>query len=169
MPDIFPAGVSSPGNNKFVVYTTVVAPLAPTLAELNAGTDISAYIPTAEFAIALDQSKDEDTRWSDVSTREVFGVPAFNVDELAHIVDPQTAGTVSGNLALGKVPANSSFYMAIRRGPLSTGAFVTAQLVDIFSVTTGASFIAPLPTGKYLRRVKISMTRTVENYACPAA
>lgn len=169
MPDIFPVGVSSPGNNLYVVYTAVVAPLAPTKAELLAGTDITAYIPTTEFAITVDHPKEDNTRWSDSSTREEFGIPAFSLDEIAHIVSPQVSGTVSGNLALGKIPANSSFYMIIRRGIATATAITTADLVDVFQVTTGASWTAPLPTGKYLRRVKVSLTRLVENYSVPAA
>lgn len=169
MPDIFPVGVSSPGNNKFVVYTAVASPTAPTKAEILAGTDITPYIPTTEFNITLDQPKEDDTRWSDPTTREEFGVAAFNAEEIAHIVSPQVAGTVSGNLALGKIPANSSFYMVIRRGVDADTAINTADLVDVFQVTTGEAWTAPLAQGKYLRRVKTSLTRLVADYAVPAS
>ena len=49
--DIFPAGITSPGNNTWIWTDT----LPTTLANLTAGTDLSCYFPAGEIEITLDE------------------------------------------------------------------------------------------------------------------
>ena len=153
--DIFPAGITSPGNNTWIWTDT----LPTALANLTAGTDLSCYFPAGEIEIGFDQARDDDTRGCDEATRESFGAITYTRDELVHIVDPQGAGTEPGNMAAGAVEANAVGYISLRMGVKHGTAPTAEHMWDIYMVTTGAEHITPLQAGKYVRRVKTSWTR----------
>ena len=156
--DIFPTGITSPGNNTFL--WTAAEPT--TLASLTAGFDITCYLQADGVEIDFDQARENDTRGCDSSTRESFGATTFSKDEIAHIVDPQGAGTEPGNQALGEIEADAVQYCAVRMGvPHGTAPSATHKW-DVYAVTTGEAHISPLASGKYLRRVKTSWTRIAQ-------
>lgn len=159
--DIFPAGMTSPGNNTFI--WTATEPTA--LADLAAGFDVTSYLQADGVVIDFDQAREDDTRGSDAATRESFGATTFTKDEIAHIVDPQGAGTEPGNLALAEIAPDAVQYCSVRMGvPHGTEPTATDKW-DVYAVTTGAAHISPLQAGKYLRRVKTSWTRVDEGVA----
>ena len=162
--DIFPAGITSPGNNTWIVTETNPA----TLAELTAGVDLSCYFPAGEIEISFDQAREDDTRGCDESTRESFGAVTYTRDEIVHIVNPQGAGTEPGNLALSAVPVDSVIYVSLRMGVKHGTAPSAEHLWDKYMVTTGGDHITPLQAGKYVRRVKTSWTRIAKGVTIPA-
>ena len=83
--DIFPSGITSPGNNTFLWTAT----RPTTLADLTGAFDVTCYLQADGVEIDFDQARDNDTRGCDSSTRESFGATTFTKDEIAHIVDPQ--------------------------------------------------------------------------------
>lgn len=155
--DLFPTGVSSPGNNTWLWSPTKIT----TLAGLTAGTvvDLSCYFPASEVEIGFDQSRDDDTRGCDAATRESFGTVSYSRDELVHIVNPQGTGTEDGNKALGAVLPNSSGFIYLRMGIPHGTTPIAAHKWDEYRVATGGDHITPLSQGKYLRRVKTSWTK----------
>lgn len=153
--DIFPAGITSPGNNTWIVTET--EPTA--LADLSAGTDLSCYFPAGEVEIGFDQAREDDTRGCDEATRESFGAVTYTRDEIVHIVNPQGTGTEPGNLALAAVPEDSLIYVSVRMGVKHGTAPSAEHKWDVYQVTTGAEHTTPLQAGKYVRRVKTSWTR----------
>ena len=164
MTDIFPNGVQSAGMNAFYLHTVPPAnPTRPTLAEVTATTtiDITCYMPIDAFSMTMDQPTEDDTRWCDKTTRQEFGVPTINLDEIAHIVNPQGTGTETGNLMKGSFLAYSNYYLSVRMGvPHETAPAGTHRVVG-FDLSTGQEFTPPIPSGKYLRRVKVnSVLRT---------
>lgn len=94
--DIFPAGMTSPGNNKWIWCDTI----AQSVEDLNDGLDLSCYFPADQIEIDFDQAREDDTRGCDAATRESFGAVTYTKDELVHIVNPQGDGTEPGNMAL---------------------------------------------------------------------
>lgn len=165
--DIFPSGITSPGNNTFLWTATKPALLADLT---GAGAfDVTCYLQADGVEIDFDQAREDDTRGCDSSTRESFGATTFTKDEIAHIVDPQGAGTVAGNMALGEIEADALQYCSIRMG-IPHGTVPTAtHKWDIYAVQTGEAHISPLAAGKYLRRVKTSWTRVAQGVVIPAA
>lgn len=165
--DIFPSGITSPGNNTWLWSPTKIT----TLAGLTAApvVDLSCYFPASEVEIGFDQARDDDTRGCDAATRESFGAVTYTRDELVHIVNPQGTGTEPGNLALDAVEEDSSGYIYLRMG-VKHGTAPTAEHVwDEYMVATGAAHITPLQAGKYLRRVKTSWTKTRQGIKFTAA
>lgn len=153
--DIFPAGMTSPGNNTFI--WTATKPTA--LADILAGFDVTCYLQSAGVEIDFDQAREDDTRGCDSATRESFGAVTYTKDEIAHIVAPQGAGSESGNLAKTKIAANALQYCAVRMGVAHPTTPTADHEWDLYAVQTGGDHMSPLATGKYLRRVKTSWTR----------
>lgn len=156
--DIFPSGITSPGNNTWLWSPTKVT----TLSGLTAVgvVDLSCYFPASEIEIGFDQAREDDTRACDAASRESFGTVTYTRDELVHIVDPQGDGTEPGNLALAAVEADSSGYVYLRMGVKHGTAPTATHLWDEYMVETGADHITPLAAGKYVRRVKTSWTKS---------
>ena len=163
--DIFPAGITSPGNNTFIWTATKPA----LLGDLTAGFDVTCYLQADGVEIDFDQARENDTRGCDSSTRESFGATTFTKDEIAHIVDPQGAGTEPGNMALGEIAEDAVQYCSVRMGVAHGTAPTATDKWDVYAVTTGAAHISPLAAGKYLRRLKTSWTREEHGVAFAAA
>lgn len=155
--DIFPSGITSPGNNTWLWSPTRVT----SLADLTAATtiDLSCYFPASEVEIGFDQAREDDTRACDASTRESFGTTTYTRDEIVHIVNPQGDGTEPGNLALAAVEEDAVGYVYLRMGVPHGTAPAASHLWDEYMVQTGAAHITPLSAGKYVRRVKTSWTK----------
>lgn len=168
--DIFPAGVTAPGANRVQFYPTAAIATAPTLAEVNAvsGLDITPYLPT-DWTFKMSQDRIDDTRFSDSSAREAFGTATYDLNELSHIVAPQTLGTVTGNLALGTLADNTFGYIAIRLGKAAASAMVATDKVDVYSIQFGLSHTAPVNSGKFRRTITCSISKVVGSYILPAS
>ena len=165
MTEIFPSGMTSPGNNTYLWMASEPA----LLADLTAATDITAYIPAGEMEIGFDQSRDDDTRASDASARESFGTVSFSRDEIVVVWDPQGAGTEPGNLAAGAIEENALQYCAIRMGVENGTAPTATHKWDVYAVQTGAHHGTPLQSGKFVRRTKTSWSRIAQGVVFPAA
>ena len=163
--DIFPSGQTSPGNNTWIWTDT--EPLL--LADLSAGLDISCYLPASAVEIAFDQAREDDTRGCDDATRESFGAVTYTWDEISFIVNPQGTGAEPGNMAAGTILPDITGYVSIRMGIKSGIAAVATHKWDKYMVQTGAGHNTPLQSGKYLRKVKQSVTKIAEGVTIPAA
>lgn len=162
--DIFPSGKTSPGNNTWI--WTETEPLL--LADLTAGLDISCYLPASAVEITFDQARDDDTRGCDEATRQSFGAVTYTWDEISFIVDPQGDGTEPGNMAAGTILPDSTGYVSIRMGVKNGTAPSATEKWDKYMVQTGAAHNTPLQSGKYLRKVKQSVTKIAEGVTIPA-
>lgn len=167
--DTFPVGVQSPGNNLVVAVPTLTTPTAPKMADVGAtALDITDYIKADGLDIGFDQARDDDTRLGDASKRETFGVASFSQDEIATIVDPQAANTVTGNKASATLVADTTVYVIIRMGKPRTTALAIGDKVDVYQVALGKEAGFPQPSGKYLRKIKSSWTRVARDIAMVA-
>lgn len=163
--DIFPSGKTSPGNNTWV--WTETEPLLQ--ADLDAGLDISCYLPASAVEITFDQAREDDTRGCDDSTRESFGAVTYTWDEISFIVDPQGDGTEQGNLAAGTILPDATAYVSLRMGVKHGTPTEATEKWDKYMVQTGAAHNTPIQSGKYLRKVKMSVTKIAEGATIPAA
>lgn len=163
--DIFPAGLTSPGNNTWIWMDTEPEDLA----DIEAGTDLSCYFPASEIEISFDQARDDDTRGCDASTRESFGATTYTREELVYIFDPQGDGTEPGNMADGAIDEDSIGYLAVRMGVAHGTAPAATHKWDVYQVTTGKKHSTPLQTGKYVRRIKTSFALVASGVTFTAA
>lgn len=167
--DVFPVGVMSPGNNLAVVVPTLTTPTAPKLSDIGAtALDLTDYIKADGWDMSFDQDRVDDTRMSDQTKRETFGVASVSMDEIAHIVDPQDAGTTTGNKAKSSLAESTTVYVVVRTGKARATALAIGDRVDVYQVALGKAVVFPLQSGKYMRRIKSSWTRVVADIALVA-
>lgn len=152
MVDVFPVSIQAAGTVKVTFVPTLAAPATPTLTELN-GTDaldVTPYFRADAFAIAIAQDKQDDTRLSDFSKREALGLPAYTIDALNYIYQPQAAASTAGNKAYDTLKEGVTGYFVIRFGSktlLSSAAWAASQKVgSVYSVSLGAQH-KTIPTG----------------------
>lgn len=156
--DIFPAGISSPGNNTFILTDTQPAALA----DFDTGLDITCYMQATEMEITMEQDREDDTRACHASKSESFGATTFTRESIVHIVNPQGDGTEQGNLALARIATDSTLYVSIRMGIEHGGAPAASDKWDVYRVVTGEAHTSPQQSGKYVRRVMTSWSRIAQ-------
>lgn len=167
--DVFPVGVMSPGNNLAIAVPTLTTPTAPKLADIAAtALDMTDYIMADGWAMKFDQARDDDTRLSDSSKRETFGIATIAMEEISYIFNPQGAGTETGNKMPSVLIPDTSIYIVIRLGKARATALAIADIVDVYQVQLGKSAQFPQPTGKYLRTIKTSFTKVANAIALVA-
>ncbi|MGO4984628.1 phage tail tube protein [Collinsella sp. Sow4_E3] len=152
--DIYPAGISSPGNNTWLVNDTKAA----SLADLKAMFDVSCYLPAGEVEIGFSQEREDDTRACHASKIESFGATVYDRKEWVHLVAPQGDGTEQGNLAKSKIKANQTQYVYLRMGVKHGTELKASDRWDEYMVQNGAEHTSPLQSGKYVRKVQTSWT-----------
>ena len=167
--DVFPVGVQSPGNNLVIAVPTLTTPLAPKMADIAAtALDLTDYIKSDAWDMSFDQARDDDTRLSDSSKRETFGIATIAMEEISYIFNPQGAGTETGNKMPSVLIPDTSIYIVIRLGKARATALAIADIVDVYQVQLGKSAQFPQPTGKYLRTIKTSFTKVANAIALVA-
>ena len=167
--DVFPVGVMSPGNNLVVAVPTLTTPLAPKMADIGAtALDLTDYILEKDWVMKFDQALDDDTRLSDATKRQSFGIATIDMAEINYVYTPQGTGTETGNKAPSVLVPNTSIYIVVRMGKARATALAIADIVDVYQVQLGAQAQFPQQTGKYLRTVKTSFTRVASAIALVA-
>ncbi|HEY5482831.1 MAG TPA: hypothetical protein VIK31_03330 [Propionibacteriaceae bacterium] len=167
--DVFPVGVMSPGNNLAVAVPTLTTPTAPKMADIAAtALDMTDYIMADGWAMKFDQARDDDTRLSDSSKRETFGIATIAMEEISYIFNPQGTGTETGNKMPSVLIPDTSIYIVIRLGKARATALAIADIVDVYAVQLGKSAQFPQPAGKYLRTIKTSFTKVANAIALVA-
>ena len=168
--DVFPIGVPAPGNNLVILVPTLTTPTVPKVADASGATALDAtdYIKADGWDMSLNQGRLDDTRLGDKTKRETYDVPEIQMERVNHIVDPQAAGTVAGNKMIAALPADSMVYAVVRLGKPRNTALAIGDLVDVYTVTTGADATFPQASGKYLRQVITSWSRVARGVAMVA-
>lgn len=117
------------GNIKTVILTTPPAnPDAPTVAELNAGVDISCYLTPGGFALTNDQGTITDER--ECST-QVFGQPGRKTFGLTitGIDNTNSANETEYNELVDALPEGAQRHAYRRRGKAFDAAFAATDTV----------------------------------------
>ena len=133
-----PEFVTAEGNVK-VAWIPAIADLnAPTLVELNAGVDITCYLPETWGGITADQAKGEQRRMCSKESFETLGRIKRAVADLTYTYLPQAPDTDAGNKVKKALATGVSGYLVTRYGPDATDAFATGDVVDVLPVEAGA-------------------------------
>lgn len=141
MPTIVPASIQGVGTVKVSWVPAIATPSAPTLTELNAGIDLSFFFGAEQFQIALAQDRVDDTRLGDSTKREALGIPAYTIDKLTYLWNPQSAPTTDDNKAFTTLKAGLNGFFAIRYGTPALKSVVdwaaTQRVGSVYQVSLG--------------------------------
>lgn len=171
MTDVFPVSYQGAGTVAVRFVATLAVPAAPTLTEINAvsSLDVTPYFRTDAFQINMEQPKIDDTRMSDETTREAFGIASFSADDIRYVHNPQAAPAAAGNKAYDKFTPGLNGYFVLRHGTKalkSAAAFAATQRVSVWSVQFGEQ-AQPMMTGDtpvHLIVQPITVNRVIPNF-----
>ena len=134
-----PAAVAADGNIK-VFWVTTLTLGAPTVAQLNAGTDISYYLSADGFSPSINEAIITDDRLADIQTFENKGRFQYSVGDLKYVYNPNSS---PDNAAYTALVNGTIGYLVLRFGLPSATAWATAQKVDIWPVILGTQLKQP--------------------------
>lgn len=176
MPDIFPVSIQAAGTVKVSFVPTLANPATPTLTELN-GTDaldLSPYFRADQFALAVAQDKQDDTRLSDLTRREALAVPAVTIDALRYLYNPQATAAAQGNKAFDTLKEGVTGYFVLRYGSKtlpSSAAWAASQRIGyVLSVSLGFQ-LQTIPTGDnavHTIEQNVTVTVVAQNVTLPS-
>lgn len=153
------------GNVKVLILTTVTNPLAPTVAELTAGSavDISCYLTADGWNPSLDEQVIADGRLCETETFEQPG----RKQRTLSVTYIDNTNTASPNAAKTALVPGTALYTATRRGKAFDAAVVAADKWTISPIKPGAYNELPPEANSVLKITqKLFITgRTVEGTA----
>lgn len=134
-----PDYVTAEGNVKVAYVPAIASVTAPTATELNGASavDITCFLPETWGGITADQSKGEQRRMCTKESFQSFGRTTRTVADFTYTYLPQATGTDPANKAKTALTPGAKGYLVVRYGPAATGAFATADKVDILPVEVG--------------------------------
>jgi hypothetical protein len=150
------------GNVKVVIVTTIANTLAPTAAELNAGSsvDISCYLTSDGWSPSLDEQVISDSRLCETETFEQPGRKSRTLT--AQYID--NTNTALANAAKTALVPGTALFAVTRRGKAYDTAFAAADKVTVSPIKPGAYNELPPEANSVLKiSQKLFVTgRTVE-------
>ena len=131
-----PDYVTAEGRIK-VAFVPAVTTTAPTLTELNAGVDVTCYLPENWGGVTGEQSKGEQRRMCSREVFETLGRVKRTAADFTATYLPQAAGSADGNKAKTAMAAGTQGFLVIRYGIDAIEPWTAGDKVDILPVTTG--------------------------------
>lgn len=130
-----PAGVSSNATVRvtFVPDGGVANPAAPTVSELEAGTDISCHLMADGFNPGAEEATTDGRRLCSPQSYEIVGAIKFTIDDLVYVYDVQNPGSDT-NAAYEALEPNTTGYLFVRWGLDVEEAWAAGQVVDGYEV-----------------------------------
>jgi len=138
-----PASVTAEGNVKVSWVPAITVLAAATLAELNAGTDITCYLPEAWGGITGEQAKGTQTRMCSKETFESFGRVKRGISDFTYTYLAQALGTDEGNKVKTAMAPGTSGFIVVRYAIDATTAWAATQKYDVIPALTGAQHKIP--------------------------
>jgi len=133
-----PEFVTAEGNVK-VAWIPAIADLnAPTLVELNAGVDITCYLPETWGGITADQAKGEQRRMCSKESFETLGRIKRAIADITYTYLPQAPGTDPANKVKTTLTAGAHGFLATRYGLPATDAWSASDVLDVLPAEAGA-------------------------------
>lgn len=168
MTAVLTTGVKAQGNIKLNWVTTIAAPTtAVTVAEINAGVDISCYMMADGWAPSIDSNRgNTPARLCTTIQFEQFGNTTYSIGDIKYSWQPQAAALSSGLAAWEALVPGTSGYFVERQGTAATTvAWATTQYVTIWPSILGQRLSAGDTTDEFAEFV---VTQGVAVTAAPA-
>lgn len=125
------------GNIKTVVVTTLANPAAPTLTELQGGTDISCYITLGGFSFTTSQATISDQRECSDQDYQRPGRKSISDASVTVIDNTNSPLAEEYNAAVDAMSEGTTGYFVRRRGLPASTDFAADQEVTVIPVTFG--------------------------------
>ena len=171
---ISPAKKMSNGKDHYWLVDTIANPAAPTVAEINAGLNITGFL-LADWD-ALSASTDKVTLpkvMLETTSTEVNGETTISAADALLTLQPQAASGADGKKAYAKVKSGYTGFLVRRQDVLNTSsdAVTAGQFVDVLGVDITTAIPGRSSTGTdgiYIATVPISITSDEWNVAVAA-
>lgn len=132
-----PESVPAEGNVKVLWAPVLADPAAPTVAELDAGTDISCYLMPDWEGPTAEQNKVAQRRFCSKQSFDVLGRTAWTISQLEYTYDPQGEANDEANLVYTALKEGNTGHLVIGYGIDPARDFAAGDTVDTFPVATG--------------------------------
>lgn len=130
-----PAGINAAGNGSIWFVPALADPAAPTVAEINAGVNLSCALygfnPTLTYAAAGGGSR---RKYCAESTSQEFGEEQRGIDQIEYDYNPQELDADGYTYYSVLAPETTGFVIDRRGLKAKTEAVEAAQLVDVHPV-----------------------------------
>lgn len=157
------------GNIRTVIVTTVADPYAPTVAELEAGVDISCYLTPGGFALTTDQGTITDERECSTQTFGKPGRKAYSLS-ITGIDNTNSVHEADYNELVDALPEGATRYAYRRRGLPYEDAWAADQTVTVVPFDVGVKQEVASEANSVLRSVwQAFITGDVETVQVAAA
>lgn len=140
----FPTFKKAEGNSKVVFVETLIAPGAPTVAEVTGGLDVSNFLMGGQWQPGADQAKGDDRRHGSKETFEQLGRTKRTIANLVYGGDPQAAPAAPDNEAYETLVEGTTGYFLHRLGLDVDTAAAATQKWNVYPVELGAQVDTPL-------------------------
>lgn len=133
-----PDGVSTFGRETLVWVEDLADPTAPTIAELEAGVNLT--FAAIGFSPNDTEATGQDIRLGSKNVGESLGRVTSSLDDITYVIDPQLVGQTTPDPQAkhydALMPGNIG-YLVDRRGLDTSTAFAADQIVDTYKVELG--------------------------------
>ena len=133
-----PEFVTAEGNVKVAFVPAIANIAAPTVTELNAGVDITCYLPETWGGITADQARGEQRRMCSKESFEILGRITRQVADFTYTYLPQEDSSDPANKVKTTMAPGTPGFLVMRYGPAATDAWAAADVVDVIPVEAGA-------------------------------
>lgn len=157
----FPTAKKAEGNSKVVYVPTLINPLAPTVAEVTGGLEVSNFITGGNWQPSADQAKGDDRRHGSKATFEQLGREKWTIANLEYVADPQAAAAAANNEAYETFKSGISGWFLHRVGLDVDTAAVAAQKWDVYPIVFGAQAKTPLAEDDEFAVITVTQTVAV--------
>lgn len=155
---VYPEGVQAEGNVKVVFVTAIADPEEPTIAELNAGVDLSCFIK-GTFELSGEQATGSDRRLCSKEDFQVLGRITRSLEPITYVYDPQAAASEPDNEAYETLKAGVTGFLAIRYGlDAQDTAWAASQKVDVAPVECGFQKKDGIPEDDEFAKLTVTQT-----------
>lgn len=140
-----PESVTAEGNVKAVFVPSVANPAAPTVTELNGGTDVSCFLMPDWDGPTATQNTGEKRRFCSRETFTSLGRVRWEIAPLSYTYLPQQLGTpgAAGNEVYEALAAGNTGYLYLGYGIEPEADFEESDIADGFPVECGAQSKPP--------------------------
>lgn len=151
MTAVLTTGVKAQGNIKLNFATTAASATAATIAEVNAGIDVSCYMMADGWSPSVNNNTGNVSRRLCTTVQfEQFGNTTYSIGELRYTIQPQAAALAAGVAAWeGLVPGTSGYFYERQGLDAVSTAWAAAQFINIYPVTLGKRLISGDPSDEF--------------------
>jgi hypothetical protein len=138
-----PESITAEGNVKVSWVPAIASLAAATTTELNAGVDITCYLPEAWGGITGEQAKGTQTRMCSKETFESFGRVKRGISDFTYTYLAQALTSDVGNKVKTAMASGTDGFIVVRYAIAATTAWTITDKYDAIPARTGVQIKIP--------------------------